>query len=144
MTSFKDIYELAMITISDYRLDKLASNDYEAFKLHMQGILVRSIYLFNNCQTSLDYSLTNDGEFVELLDDNEKNILADTMVITWFSRNVSDIVEINLHLQGRAVKTHSEQANLKQKKAYLTELEERLIVRKNNYENLHIDPEESW
>lgn len=143
-TDFEEIYNLALITIRDYKIDKWAITDYNIFLNHMQGILIRSIPRFTGCLKSLNYKLdvvvviegipTIKSFFDNELTNLEKSILADSMVNTWFFADINDITEINLSLQGRDKKTHSESSNLKEKSEYYDRLNERLSQSINDYQ----------
>lgn len=129
MTPFTNIYELALVTIQDYKLDYLAKNDLESFMVYLRGILLSVIPTFSgDCRQSLDYEENEDGEwaFSNTLTPSEQGILADTMVLKWFSRNTNDLTQINLHLQGRDKKNHAEATNLKEKSEYLDRLREKI------------------
>ena len=134
-TPFENIYGQALIVIRDYRLDKLAQTDYASFLLHLQGILINAIPRFSGCLQSLDYDLNAvPPAFINDLSLSEQAILADFMVLVWFMNDTNDITQINLHLQGRDKKTHSESANLKEKTKYLIDLRERVIQRISDYQ----------
>lgn len=135
MTPFEDVYSLALAVIRDYRLDKLAQIDYQAFLTEMQNILIRSIPYFLEPLTSLDYDLTvQPPSFVNSLSILEQSILADFMVLNWFMKDVNDVTQINLKLQGADKKTHSENANLKEKAKYLVDIREQARQRINDYQ----------
>lgn len=143
-TDFEEIYNLALITIRDYKIDKWAVKDYNIFLNYMQGILIRSIPKFTGCLKSLKYRLnisvviegvpTIKSFFEEKLTNLEQSILADSMVNTWFFSGINDVTEVNLSLQGRDKKTHSASQNLKEKSEYYDRLNERLSQSINDYQ----------
>ena len=62
MTPFTDIYDLAVMDIKDYKLDKLAESDFNSFLLYLEGILVRAIYSFEgSALQSLEYKANESG-----------------------------------------------------------------------------------
>lgn len=131
-TLFEKVYDRALIIIEDYKLNALANNDYEAFLLHLQGILERSIPYFVPCNTDLSYGEMvdpDDGEtkmaFVNELSTQEINILSSIMVYNWFSNKVNDVTQFQGHLNNKEFKSHSEAANLKEKSEYLDRLREK-------------------
>lgn len=131
-TLFEKVYDRALIIIEDYRLDALARNDYEAFLLHLQGILERSIPYFTPCNTDLSYSEfldpTDNKEkmaFNNVLSEQEINILSSIMVYNWFSRKINDVTQFQGHLNNKEFKSHSEAQNLKEKSEYLDRLREK-------------------
>ena len=131
-TLFEKVYDRALIIIEDYRLDALARNDSEAFLLHLQGILERSIPYFTPCNTDLSYSkfldpIDNEEKmaFDNVLSEQEINILSSIMVYNWFSRNINDVTQFQGHLNNKEFKSHSEAQNLKEKSEYLDRLREK-------------------
>lgn len=153
MTPFTDVYDKALITISDYKLDELARNDYEAFLLHLEGILVNAIPDFDGCLKSLDYDYLNSVEyisdvepieikvpfFIETLDRKEISILSKLMVINWFTSKIQDVTQFQGSLITREFKKFSEANNLKQKSSYLNELIERFEQEVTDYQLSHIE-----
>ena len=83
MTNFEDIYDLAKVTMIDYKLDNLAIKDYDAFLTYFRSLLMTGMVEFSGCLTSLEYTSIIEDEmtnwyFVEDLSLIEKNILAKT------------------------------------------------------------------
>lgn len=134
MTPFTNIYEYALTVIDDYKLNKLAMNNYSAFLTQMRSYLISAIPEFTGCMKSLEYTLDGTPSFVENLTIQEQKILGDYLVLVWFRSVVQDITQLNLRLQGRDKKSNSEASNLKEKKNYLTLLEERVSQRVRNYQ----------
>ncbi len=130
-TLFEKVYDRALIVIEDYKLNKLAEQDYEAFLLYLQGTLERSIPDFTSCNTDLSYNEVEDenGNMVMAFDNElsnkEINILSSIMVYNWFSRKVQDVTQFQGHLSNKEFKAHSEANNLKEKSEYLDRLREK-------------------
>ena len=135
-TTFETIYNLSLITIRDYKIDKWAKQDYNTFLQYMKGILMRAIPKFTNCLQSLEYAdvATNEPYFINNLTYMEQSILADLMVETWFFSNINDATQINMQLQGRDKKIQSADANLKQKSEYYDRLKEKLSQSMSDYQ----------
>ena len=93
-TSFETVIDSAVITIRDYKLDKLFKEDEESFIEVMTAYLVRAIPKFApSCNKSLDYNIGT-KEFVEDLD------------IHTVSQNVYEkLVEIYEKLRASAVES---------------------------------------
>lgn len=123
-TSFETIYDRALITIVDYHLDKVAQQDYNAFLIYLQGILVLSVPYFDQCMQSLNYD-TNTRTFESELTEKEINILAEIMVYIWFSGKTQDVSQFEGKLTNREFKTHSAEQGLKAKMQYLNGLREK-------------------
>lgn len=145
MTYFSEIYDkYAMPVIRDYQLDKLAQADYEAFLLHLEGILINAIPDFDGCLKSLDYEYveqeTEEGMirrvpvFKADLDYKEKSILGKLMVIKWFTSKVQDVTQFQGSLNTREFKKFSESNNLKQKSVYLNGLIEKFEQEVTDYQ----------
>lgn len=130
-TLFDRVYDRALIIIEDYKLNRLAEEDYESFLLYLQGNLERSIPDFTSCNTDLSYEEVEDDDgnkvmaFVNDLSSKEINILSSIMVYNWFSRKVNDVTQFQGHLNNKEFKVHSEAQNLKEKSEYLDRLREK-------------------
>lgn len=126
-TSFETIYDRALVTIEDYKLNALAQTDYEAFLLHLQGILERAVPDFTLCNNDLTYDTeSTPPSFVNTLNNKEINILAELMVYNWFDGKINDVTQFQGHLNNKEFKSHSEGANLKEKSERLDRLREKI------------------
>lgn len=92
-TTFSQIEDLAMVTIKDYKLDKLYCNDPQKFETVLAGIMVRAVPLFNNSVTSLEYDLTTNS-FTADLSLTEQNILAMLFVQIWLESKQNNLTQI--------------------------------------------------
>lgn len=138
-TSFNDIYDLALVTINDYRLNKLYETDKEQFMLYMQGLLIKSIPMIQERYgKSLEFSIESKS-FNEDLPYKIKQILADAINIVWFESLTNVTAYVNNGLQGRDKKTHSASENLKIKMEYLDRLREKLYQDINDYHISHLE-----
>lgn len=145
MTYFSEVYDYSLITIKDYKLDKLAKEDYDSFLLYLESILIRAIPKFDGCLNSLEYEYIEEenenGEikrvpvFKSDLTIKEKSILADLMIITWFTSKVQDVTQFQGSLNTREFKKFSESNNLKQKNIYLMQLKEEFEQEITDYQN---------
>lgn len=134
MTSFEEIYDLALVMINDYRLNHLYKEDKEHFLVYMQGLLVNAVPMVEEgCEKALSYDL-NTKSFSENLPNKIQKILADAIVIVWFQNATNDITQVNNLLQGRDKKTFSAAQNLKEKSEYLDRLREKLRQDINDYQ----------
>jgi len=127
-TSFDEVIDSGLVTVVDYKLDSLYNTDENAFIKFCDGLLIKAIPKFKECNQSLDYNVdytTNPytREFVNTLTMYEKDILADYWVIEWFTRELQVASRINSALQNSgSFKSHSEAQNLKAKESYLNGL----------------------
>ena len=114
-TSFDEIYDLALISFRDYRLDQLYDLSEADFKNLLQGYLIKAIPKFTNCQVDLEDIDTTSKMFNNTLTLTEQVILSDYMVIEWMTSQILDITQMELHLNNTDYKHYSEQQNLKGK-----------------------------
>lgn len=134
-TTFETVYDRALITIDDYQLNALAQADYEAFLLHLQGILERAIPDFTVCHSDLTYDTESTPvAFAVTLNNKEINILAELMVYNWFDGKINDVTQFQGHLNNKEFKSHSEGANLKEKSERLDRLREKINQDMVDYE----------
>lgn len=139
-TPYTDIIDLAMLSLRDYHLDKLWKQSETLFLTEMQGYLIRGLPLFSNCRKNLsdrDDSPDNPAEahFNCELDDFEKNILADCLVIVYLDQQILDIRQITGMMQNKTEATRYSEANLLKAKDELRSAKvERLNSQLTNYE----------
>lgn len=132
-TSFDDIIDLALISIKDYKLDKLYNLSKDAFIKYCDGFLIQAIPNFIQCKQSLDYDIST-REFLNDLTILEKSILADFWVIEWFKKETQDSVQLANKLQvSSAFTMHSPAQNLKEKSEYLDRLREKVYQKITDY-----------
>ena len=131
-TPFLEIADLALITIRDYRIDKLMRNDEVSAYKYLEGFIIRAIPEFDKCRKSLDYDMST-SSFIEELDVYEKNILAKWAVIKWWESITQVDILVNDVFQGKDKKTHSAQANLKAKSLYKDKLLDEIDVTTQKY-----------
>lgn len=152
-TEFEEIYDLSLVVIQDYKLDKIYKTEPEIFYTFMRGLLTVGIPDFNGCLNDLSYS----SEEIEFLNENgesikrtvyffnneltlkEKSILSKIVVYNWFKNKVQDVTQFQLHLSTRDFQIKSEQANLKQKSEYLDKLKEDYLQEINEYQSSNLD-----
>ena len=139
-TSFETIYDRALITIDDYKLNALAEADYDAFLLHLQGILERAIPDFTSCLNDLSYDVeSTPPTFTGTLNNKEINILAELMVYNWFSGKINDVTQFQGHLNNKEFMAHSEAANLKEKSEHLDRLREKINQDEVDYQLMDLN-----
>ena len=134
MTSFDEIIDLALVTVNDYRLSKLAEQGEENFNTYVDGFLISSIPYFPECRQSLDFDVEQ-RQFESDLTNLEKSILANLWVIQWYARDNQTYALYRQHLQSASsFKNHSESQNLKENSIYLDKLREELDRQKISYQ----------
>lgn len=134
MTSFDEIIDLALVTVNDYRLSKLAKQGEENFNTYVDGFLISSIPYFPECRQSLDFD-AEQRQFESDLTSLEKSILANLWIIQWYARDNQTYALYRQHLQSASsFKNHSESQNLKENSAYLDKLREELDRQKISYQ----------
>ena len=138
-TTFEEIYDLAKIVITDYRLDSLYQQSQEQFMKYFKGLLVSGMSEF------IDYSLTDlsytDDAFNNVLSVQEKSILAYTIVLRWYESIQNDVLALRSKLTSRQFKQVDISSSMKQRQENIDKLVEKIndmIVRYqlSNYDKL--------
>lgn len=137
-TPFSEIIDRALITINDYKLDAVYTDDPELFEDILCGYLIKGIPNFSQCLKPLDYDEASKS-FVANLDIYEQNILADYTVITWYESQLQDVLEFQEALQDKEFKRYSTGQNLTPRQNYLTDLKSRVHQEGCNYQLMHLD-----
>ena len=136
MTPFSDIYDLFLVMVTDYKLDKLYSQSEADFLTYLKGFLMLAIPKFTNCKQSLAY---NSDNFTSNLTIVEKNILAELMTIQWLSKEINDVTQFNLSLNDTDFKRYAEANNLREKSEYSDRLREKVNQDMTDYGLITID-----
>ena len=134
MTSFDEIIDLALVTVNDYRLSKLAEQGEENFNTYVDGFFFFFFPYFPECRQSLDFD-EEQRQFESDLTNLEKSILANLWIIQWYARDNQTYALYRQHLQSASsFKNHSESQNLKENSIYLDKLREELDRQKISYQ----------
>lgn len=138
-TTFEEIYDLAKIIITDYRLDSLYQQSQEQFMKYFKGLLVSGMSEFiDNSLTDLSYT---DNAFNNVLSVQEKSILAYTIVLRWYESIQNDVLALRSKLTSRQFKQVDISSSMKQRQENIDKLVEKIndmIVRYqlSNYDKL--------
>jgi len=132
-TSFDEIYDLALVSFRDYKLDQLYDISESDFKNVLQGYLFKAIPKFTNCKKDLEDINTTTKQFNSILTLTEQVILSDCTVIEWMTPKILDITQMELHLNDTDYKHYSEQQNLKGKQDAQNVLREKINQDMVNY-----------
>lgn len=135
-TSFDIIEDLFLISVRDYRIDALTSNQ-TVLQQYLDGFLIKAVPNFTACLQDLSYDATA-RSFTSTFTNLENEILANLMEVEWFKNDVNDVTQINLHLMNREFKLNSENENLKQKSEYLDRAREKAHQLSTEYQLLNI------
>lgn len=112
-TPFTDIYDLFLINIRDYKIDKIYAASTPLFYDYLEGFLLMAIPQFDNCKKDLeDYS---NSILTATLTLREKTILANLMTIQWLNKEINDVTQFQNHLSTTDFMVHSEAQNLRGK-----------------------------
>ena len=122
-TSIREIFDLFMLRVSDYRLNHLFDTSEEDFDTYLQGFLEFAISDFDICDQDLNYDETT-KTFSDTLTRENKTILATLMMKYWLEKLVNDITQMNLHITDRDFKVASEAMNLREKTIRLNNVKE--------------------
>lgn len=140
MTSYDDILDLALVSIEDYRLDKLATESPVEFKLILEGFMIRGLSNFDNCVKDLSNRDEIEHQFNVQLDEQEKSIIADWTAIMWLDKEINDTRQITAMLQNRnEAHRYSEANNLKAKADRRVQMTEDVRHKQAMYSLKHVD-----
>ena len=140
MTPYDDILDLALVSIEDYRLNKLSTNSPDEFKLILEGFMIRGLSNFENCIKDLSDRDDDTHQFNVVLDDLEKSIIADWTAIMWLDKEINDTRQITSMLQNRnEAHRYSEANNLKAKADHRVQMVEDVKHKQTTYSLKHAD-----
>jgi len=132
VTTFNEIYDFSLVTIRDYKLDKIYTISITDFENVMLGYMLKAIPNFSDCQKDLENILDIPNKtFTELLTLTEQVILSNLLVIEWMNSKILDVTQLQLHLNDTDFRHYSEAQNLKAKmdaKEVLREINSQAIV----------------
>ena len=131
-TNTSEIYDLFMLTVTDYRLLELFNTSESDFEDYLEAWLLFSINDFYVCDQSLVFSTTT-KDFTVTLSQANIVLLALLMVKYWLQKAVNDITQMNLHITDRDFKIASEAQNLRQKVNHLNSVKEECSQLLNDY-----------
>ena len=121
MTLFTEIYDLFLVMVRDYKLDKLYDSSTTDFETYLKGFLMKAIPKFTNTKQPLTYTGTS---FDNDLTVKENDILSTLMCIEWLTKEVNDVTQFTNSLNDTDFKRYSESQNLTSKKARYNDLRE--------------------
>lgn len=140
MTPYDDIIDLALVSIEDYRLNKIFQESQTEFKLILEGFMIRGLSNFNNCVKDLSDRDDTARQFNVVLDDLEKSIIADWTAIMWLDKEINDTRQITAMLQNRSeAHRYSEANNLKAKSDHRVQMVEDVKHKQTIYTLQHVD-----
>lgn len=141
-TPYDDIIDLALVSIRDYKLDKLYDISLESFRTVMLGYLTRAIPNFDNCLN--DLSLQDENGFLSELTMYEKDILADWTVIKWLDKEINDVRQITGMMQNKNEAHRYSEANLMKEKINMREVKREEVDRKQTQYGLRNTDWKVW
>lgn len=142
-TSFDKIINVAMITIRDYKLDKIYYAEQSTFETILSGYVIRGVPKFESCLKPLNYDLET-REFEADLDMYEIDILASWTVIEWYEDQLQDVLEFKEPLRDIDFNKYSTGQNLRPRQDYLSELRRKVKLDTTNYLFMHLADLPYW
>lgn len=143
-TSYNDIIDLALISIQDYKLDKLYKISEDSFRMYMTGFLIRAIPNFDNSKPDLSKKDDETGFFEADLNMYEEDILADWTVIKWLDKEINDVRQITGMLQNKNEAHRYSEANLMKEKVNMREVKREEVDRKQTLYGLRNTDWKTW
>ena len=144
-TPYDDIIDLALVSIEDYHLNKLAINSPNDFNIVLEGFMIRGLANFENCNKDLSQRSDKDRLFKVKLDEIEKSIIADYTVISWLDKEINDVRQITGMMQNqKEAHRYSEANNLNAKVHRRDQLMEQVATKKTIYSLNKVDWLNKW
>ena len=144
-TPYDDIIDLALVSIEDYHLNKLAINSPNDFNIVLEGFMIRGLANFENCNKDLSQRSDKDRLFKVKLDEIEKSIIADYTVISWLDKEINDVRQITGMMQNqKEAHRYSEANNLNAKVHRRDQLMEQVATKKTTYSLNKVDWLNKW
>ncbi len=133
-TTYDEIFDLALVQIEDYHLNRLAEDSPEDFEIVMEGFMVRGLPNFENCRKDLTARDSVCKKFDVVLSDIEKSIIADYTSIAWLDKEINDVRQITGMIQNnKEAHRYSEANNLNAKVTRRDQLMEQVATKKTTY-----------
>lgn len=123
-TTFSNIYDLFLVGVRDYKLDKLFAISPTDLETYLQGFIMKAIPYFDNCKQNLEDFNSTTGTFNITLTLTEQNILSDLMTIQWLLKEIQDVTQFQNLLNDTDFKMYSMGQNLKEKSDYYKSIRE--------------------
>lgn len=142
-TSFDSIIDVALVTMNDYKLDRLYEDDKESFKEILSGYIVSGTPMFQNCLKPLTYDLVM-REFDADLDMYEINILASLTIISWYEGELQNVLVYNEPLRDVDFNKYSTGQNIRPRQDYIAQLRSDVKMDINNYQLMHLGELPYW
>jgi len=138
-TTYDEIYDLALVSIRDYKLDELFNISEPDFKTYLKGFLIRAIPKFTNSRQDLDDRDDVLDTFNITLTTKEQDILATLLTNQWLEKEIKDVTQFNLHLNDTDFKHYAESKNLQEKQNLHDKTRERVNQDMTDYGLKQID-----
>lgn len=132
------IVDRALVVIGDYKLDKIAQVDPDAFRTILEGYMIRGVPKFEGCLKSLEYNYQQHCFYCDL-DMYEIDIIASLLVLEWYDRYIQDILAFTEPLKDSDFSKYSTGQNLRPRHERSNELRRRVKQDITNYQLLHIN-----
>ena len=133
-TSYDTIIDLALVSIEDYHLNRLAIDSPKDFNIVLEGFMIRGLPNFENCKKDLSERDDEERVFLCKLSEIEKSIIADYTVISWLDKEIHDIRQITGMMQNnKEAHRYSEANNLNAKVHRRDQLIEQVATKKTTY-----------
>ena len=148
-TTFSEVADLFLSSISDYKLDAIYSNSGSlVLNQYIEPWLLKSITDFSNtCTQDLSYTVVSgstDGSFTETLTTENKIILSMFMELYWLQKGIQDIRAMNNFISDRDFRGFSPAQNIVARTAHYNVKKEELSQRLIDYGYSHNITWSNW
>lgn len=122
-TTFSEVYDSFMMTVTDYTLINLFNASPTDFETYMSAFLIKGIEDFKGtCDQDLSYT---NFEFTEVLYQKNIDMLVLLMKKHWLEKLIDDIKQMNLAVTDKDFRRYAESQNMREKQnRYILDLEE--------------------
>ena len=131
-TPYTEIYDLFHAQVKDWRLEQLYTDSATDWDIYLRQFLIEAIDEFGSCTQSLERTDAS-AEFDTTLTEKTKVMLSKLMVKNWMKKEVQDVREMSLHLQGRDFRTFSEANNFRAKTDHYNTIREEVSQALSEY-----------
>ena len=143
-TPYSEIIDLALVSIEDYHLNRVAVENPGAFLTILEGYMIRGLGNFTWCKHNLDDRDDSNKRFNVALTSLEKKIIADYTVISWLDKEINDTRQITAMMQNKnEAHRYSEANNLRAKEEWRVKLYEDVGIKKTEYSLINT-PWKDW
>lgn len=146
VTPFTEIYDLFLVQVQDYKIDKLFSVSEATLNSYLQGFISFAIDRFwKFCRADIVNQVDFDsGEFTVRLSHQDKIMLARQMLLFWMEREINNVLDMKPLLNSTDFKRYAESNNLRAMQDRYTRMLEQVAQDELDYYMKNNRSMEAW